>query len=460
MYEEKFEFYKKLILDKLYFLTRRSIVESKGWYHLYEKEELVQNPPEDDTYIIDAAWGDLISKYYVEERARMIRFTLQGLIRYEVANGPSITITFNELLIPVLIAQFEYEKSGERGMDYDYLRDFVADHHEIIISENDIDTVMAILGNMNYLDIAHTVSGSIVYIGMRDTGKVKAIKSRHKSPIENAIKRLAPRLFEFDYYEKNINSCSLRLKNWVDQFEDEKEKLAALFLVENLHIVTNEMSNQIWLDYFNENLSNLNQDNIFYCAAGGPGSSGEAWRHKFIRAIDFGKQQSRTLKAIQEKIEESYWEEKYIIFFDDIIGSGDQFKNFFEEYLMTNTGTSYELLDQFESVNIIYFVVVATKEGINYITRNTPLQEENIKYGYLLNKLFDPTNPTWKKTTPVSREVCLQTCQKYGETLYPEYPLGFLDSQLLVAFQDHTPDNTIPVLWMSEDSNWEALLRR
>ena len=101
-----------------------------------------------------------------------------------------------------------------------------------------------------------------------------------------------------------------------------------------------------------------------------------------------------------------------------------------------------------------------TKQGIDYITQKTPLKEENIKFGYLLKKFFDPTNPSWQKTTPISREECLRICEKYGKNFYPGDPLGFLDSQLLVAFQDHTPDNTLPILWGSDNSNWKPLLRR
>ena len=42
-------------------------------------------------------------------------------------------------------------------------------------------------------------------------------------------------------------------------------------------------------------------------------------------------------------------------------------------------------------------------------------------------------------------------CEDYGKHLVPEDPLGYFDSQLLVAFQDHTPDNTLPILWYKND---------
>lgn len=42
---------------------------------------------------------------------------------------------------------------------------------------------------------------------------------------------------------------------------------------------------------------------------------------------------------MREKKHPSDWQNKYIIFIDDIIGSGDQFKNFIEYNLMHHTGT-------------------------------------------------------------------------------------------------------------------------
>ena len=459
MYEEKLESYKKQILDELYKLTRENIEKSRDLFHFYDKTEFAQNSPEDDKLIIDTAWGEL-RQQYINQTASKIRFTEYGIIRYEEVYNPSVTIRLKDLLIPVLIAVFEYKKSGNRKIDFLSIRNFVEEKYNFNIIDNDIYVILIILSAYNYLRIPLTFTGSIIYVEMTDAGNSKAIRSIPKSPIENAIKRLASCLLEFDYFEKDLNECSLRLKEWIDQFEEEKEKLAALFLVENLFIASNELSNKVWKEFYNKSLVNLTQENIYYLAAGGPGSSEEVWRHKFIREIDLGKQQSRTLKAIKEKTEPSYWENKFIVFIDDIIGSGAQFRNFFENNMMVNTDTKKEILEQFKKVNIIYFVVIATKQDINYITRNTPLKKENIRYGFFFKKFFDPANSIWKKTTPISREECLRVCETYGKKLYPEDPLGFIDSQLLVAFQDHTPDNTLPILWWSENRNWKPLLKR
>lgn len=459
MYEQKLESYKKNILDKLYSLTRKKIDRDRNWFALYNKNEFVQDAPPDDRIIIDAAWGEL-NYTYIEQQSFLVRFRGLGIIRYEQNYLPSVTIRYKDLLIPVLIAVFNYAKSGKKGINFDFIQDEIKKSYGYNISDNDIYAVLIILKAYNYLNISNTMSGSIVYMGMTNSGKSKAIRSLPKSPIDEAINRLSYNLLNLDYFKKDLYQCSLRLRKWLEQFKEEKEKLAALFLVEHLFIATNDGSNKKWKKFFFKNLDQIDQEDIYYLAAGGPGSSGESWRHKFIREIDLGKQQSRTLKAIKEKKTPSDWQNKVIIFIDDIIGSGDQFKNFIESNLMHHTGTELELLDQFKTAKIMYFVIIATEQGINYITQNIPIKRENINYGYLFTKFFDSSNPVWKKTTPITREECLRICKEYGKKLYFDYPLGFLDAQLLVAFQDHTPDNTLPVLWWSENDNWEPLLKR
>lgn len=54
----------------------------------------------------------------------------------------------------------------------------------------------------------------------------------------------------------------------------------------------------------------------------------------------------------------------------------------------------------------------------------------------------------------------MSICQKYGEKLYPKHPLGYDDSQLLIAFEYNTPNNTLPIIWSStnnESSNIETI---
>lgn len=43
-------------------------------------------------------------------------------------------------------------------------------------------------------------------------------------------------------------------------------------------------------------------------------------------------------------------------------------------------------------------------------------------------------------------------CQKIGKSLYSPGPLGYKDSQYLIAFENNTPNNTLPIIWAGNDS--------
>jgi hypothetical protein len=49
--------------------------------------------------------------------------------------------------------------------------------------------------------------------------------------------------------------------------------------------------------------------------------------------------------------------------------------------------------------------------------------------------------------------------REYGRFLFPEHPLGYGDSQVMIAFSHNTPNNTLPIFW-SKLTNWSPLFER
>ncbi len=205
-------------------------------------------------------------------------------------------------------------------------------------------------------------------------------------------------------------------------------------------------------------LASVKIENIFIFAAGESGSSAEYWRHKFVRGLEGGKENSRTQTTLNNKKEQVFWDDKVILLVDDIIGTGEQFSDFVNTIILR----SDKIQERFSNSRIIYFTPVATEFGtkdiLNFIGEKVELHS-----GIVLKKLFSENNDIWNKSTILPRDKIEKICQKYAKKLNINSRdlLGYKDSQLLVAFQDHTPDNTIPLLWYKNGSiEWENLLRR
>ena len=60
---------------------------------------------------------------------------------------------------------------------------------------------------------------------------------------------------------------------------------------------------------------------------------------------------------------------------------------------------------------------------------------------------------------PNDRSLAKEVAEQKGVALFREHPLGYRDSQALVAFDGHCPNNSLPILW-STSNGWPALFPR
>lgn len=54
------------------------------------------------------------------------------------------------------------------------------------------------------------------------------------------------------------------------------------------------------------------------------------------------------------------------------------------------------------------------------------------------------------------RNVIKPMCEKYGNQLFKEHPLGYDNTQSLIVFPHNTPNNTLPIIWASNDNEASA----
>jgi hypothetical protein len=133
---------------------------------------------------------------------------------------------------------------------------------------------------------------------------------------------------------------------------------------------------------------------------------------------------------------------KAIVFFDDIIGSGNQAVRFAKNHL-------HDL-----KIDKYYIALMAFEKGLEKV-RNNGCFEKVIVHEIISEELraFSPESQVFPD--PNTRERIKILCEKYGSLLYPKHPLGYDDSQALIVFPHNTPNNTLPIIWASDKNEKE-----
>lgn len=132
-----------------------------------------------------------------------------------------------------------------------------------------------------------------------------------------------------------------------------------------------------------------------------------------------------------------------IVFFDDIVGSGTQAR----QYL---SGELKKIRAGDPNFELSFLALFATTEGLERLNvpelfdgRATCLFELDSSFKAFSNDArYFADSPPWFKA------VDFQTmARQYGASLQPCLPVGYKDGQLLLAFAHNTPDNTLPIFW-------------
>lgn len=153
----------------------------------------------------------------------------------------------------------------------------------------------------------------------------------------------------------------------------------------------------------------------------------------------------------------------YTIFFDDFIGTGEQFVEFFNN-LITN-----QIID--ENNSIYYYIAFSgTQSGIDYIERTTKglvkvCVAETIKESNKFFSGFSVRYEEFEKHLPITLDEYVTSLKDtYLEFLKKKKirnkdKFGFGNLELTHVFSHGTPNGTLPIFW-SSNSEYHALFQR
>ena len=143
------------------------------------------------------------------------------------------------------------------------------------------------------------------------------------------------------------------------------------------------------------------------------------------------------------------------VFIDDFCGSGHQ-----------GVAYSRDVVEDIKSLDpsahISYFVLFGTQEGISMVRRTTVF--DVVECVFELDSTFCCFSPSSRyfPYPNVTAEFAKEMCSIYGNRLFPKWPLGYENCQLLLGFQHNTPDNTLPIFWSdgTVSNQWRSIFRR
>lgn len=147
------------------------------------------------------------------------------------------------------------------------------------------------------------------------------------------------------------------------------------------------------------------------------------------------------------------------VFVDDLCGSGSQAKRY-------SKGPIGQIKAINPDIETYYFTLFATESGLEEVESKSGF--DHVKSVCLLDKTYkcfsDESRyfPERVCSEGIDKEFAEHICRHYGSRLVPDNPLGFGDSQLLMAFAYNTPNNTLPVFWHdgTDEFPWQPIFRR
>lgn len=131
------------------------------------------------------------------------------------------------------------------------------------------------------------------------------------------------------------------------------------------------------------------------------------------------------------------------VFFDDLVGSGNQACLYLTPYLKGLRRVS-------PNIDFRFLSLFSTSHGLDRLNESSMFNGK----AECLFELDDSyksfgSQPRYFSSAPswMNRAVMKNIAAHYGSLLDKKIPLGYDDSQLLLAFSHNTPDNSLPIFW-------------
>jgi len=192
-----------------------------------------------------------------------------------------------------------------------------------------------------------------------------------------------------------------------------------------------------------------------FLGVGNPSESGTHLLYYFRQENSLGKEYfinthettSRNSESGELEIRDKTIKE--YVFIDDLCGSGTQACDYSKDVVA-------EIKALNPSAKVSYYVLFAMKDGINKVKNESKF--DVVDCVYELDDSFKCFSSSSRHYSAENLKVRGKNiASKYGRNLFCD-ALGYSDCQLLLGFLHNTPDNTLPIIWSSD--NWKPIFKR
>ncbi len=272
----------------------------------------------------------------------------------------------------------------------------------------------------------------------------------------------------------------LKPHKWLDNFLD-SEREHALYLLNSFTYYNMEMSMALLKGSFlslskyiqtgdmqrTDNLkwAEIVNESVFVPVVGESPSitdSGVILAGNLRRDLLIPEEKILTVEKLYEKAyKNTLTNTKRVIFFDDFVGSGQQFKKMWNDDFEKDTELLPCVREQCSKLNLVahYCGMIGTSYGMDNIRNSSP--DVHLSFAHTLEPNASPLHSnsmTWPEHLRASGpEFILMASRRAG---VPEKELkGFYNLGLALAFSFTIPDATLPIFrW--DNGNWSPLMKK
>jgi len=238
------------------------------------------------------------------------------------------------------------------------------------------------------------------------------------------------------------------IESWLLMFEDD-ERDVAIKLLSNTKYYSQTDINRLYGILHRKFIRAVGQQSlkhIWFFGIGGAAKSGQMTLYYYKAVNGLSESHFQDLRVLSASATKGI---QTLAFVDDFIGTGNQVITFWDEELRDQHGI--------EKAKLYCLVLLAFQSAIEHIQARTPFTVICAELLDERDRVFSPQCTIFSDEE--ERRRAERICRRYGEVLCPEFPLGYDDSQALVAFEYQTPNNSLPILW-SDKKGWIPIFRR